>query len=307
MEEYKKYQHIEKLGSDEVDGILLGKTYIFYKIDGTNGKIWFENGEIKFGSRNRVLSLDTDNAGFMLKMSQDERIIKFFNKYPNYILFGEWLVPHTLKTYKTDSWRKFYVFDVCECLKERLPSGENFKYINYDVYKPILEEFKIDYIPAIAIGNNITEKQCEKLLEKTGDFLVEQGKGYGEGIVIKNYDYKNKYGRQTWAKIVLGEFKIKNAKAFGSCVIGGESTTEQKIIDKFLSVDFIEKEYNKIIIEMNGWHSKFIPMLFGKCWFEFIKDNINLILKEFKMPKIDFSILNKLMIIKIKEFKKILF
>ena len=34
--QYKSYQHIEKLGRDEVEGILKGKCYIQPKIDGTN-------------------------------------------------------------------------------------------------------------------------------------------------------------------------------------------------------------------------------------------------------------------------------
>lgn len=34
--EFKEYQHIQKLGTSEVDGILNGKCYISYKIDGTN-------------------------------------------------------------------------------------------------------------------------------------------------------------------------------------------------------------------------------------------------------------------------------
>jgi len=35
--EFRKYQHIERFGTDEVDGIEFGKCYIFYKIDGTIG------------------------------------------------------------------------------------------------------------------------------------------------------------------------------------------------------------------------------------------------------------------------------
>jgi len=34
---FMKYQHVERYGTDEVEGIELGETYIFPKIDGTNG------------------------------------------------------------------------------------------------------------------------------------------------------------------------------------------------------------------------------------------------------------------------------
>ncbi len=37
---YKSSQHIEKLGTTEVEGILNGKCYLTYKIDWTNGCIY---------------------------------------------------------------------------------------------------------------------------------------------------------------------------------------------------------------------------------------------------------------------------
>ncbi len=43
--EYKSYQHIEKLGSSEVEGILNGTCYLTYKIDGTNGCIYLSDDE----------------------------------------------------------------------------------------------------------------------------------------------------------------------------------------------------------------------------------------------------------------------
>jgi hypothetical protein len=63
--EYKKYQHIEKLGTHEVEGILNGEVHLTYKIDGTNSCVYLKNDELAFGSRNRELSLDQDNQGFV--------------------------------------------------------------------------------------------------------------------------------------------------------------------------------------------------------------------------------------------------
>lgn len=57
--EFKKYQHIVKLGCDEVDGILNGTVYLFYKIDGTNSQVFLKDdgATLGFGSRNREVSL----------------------------------------------------------------------------------------------------------------------------------------------------------------------------------------------------------------------------------------------------------
>ena len=41
MTEFVKYQHVERLGTDETEGILDGIVYVFYKIDGTNGSVIF--------------------------------------------------------------------------------------------------------------------------------------------------------------------------------------------------------------------------------------------------------------------------
>ena len=40
--EFTKYQHIEKLGNRETEGLLDGMCYIFYKIDGTNASVWMD-------------------------------------------------------------------------------------------------------------------------------------------------------------------------------------------------------------------------------------------------------------------------
>ena len=64
--EFKKYQHIMKLGTDEVDGILNGTVYLFYKIDGTNSQVFLkDDNTLGFGSRNREINLTNDNADFV--------------------------------------------------------------------------------------------------------------------------------------------------------------------------------------------------------------------------------------------------
>lgn len=42
---FNKYQHVEKLGNKEVEGINIGTCYVFPKIDGTNASIWNDDGD----------------------------------------------------------------------------------------------------------------------------------------------------------------------------------------------------------------------------------------------------------------------
>lgn len=299
---FNKYMHIERYGTDEVEDIEFGECYIFYKIDGTNGSVWLDDGQVKAGSRNRELTLDNDNAGFYNYIIKNENIINYLKEHPNHRLYGEWLVPHSLKTYREDAWRKFYIFDVAlhkdDDTEELLP---------YEVYKFMLEKYNLDYIPPLAIMKNANYDSLIKLLEKTGQFLIEDGKGNGEGIVIKNYSFVNKYGRQTWAKIVANEFKEKHAKAMGASIVNSTELVEEKIINKFCTEAFIEKEYSKIVNEKEGWRSQYIQMLLGRVYSEFIKEESWNFVKELKNPRVNYKTLNSLLIKKVKETKKELF
>jgi len=298
--EFKKYQHIERFGTDEVQGEEIGICYVFPKIDGTNSQCYLNNNsELKCGSRNRELTLDNDNAGFYANMLEQNNIIEYLHKHPTHRLYGEWFVPHSLKTYRDDAWRKFYVFDVC------IDKEDGLEYLPYEIYKPLLEEFSIEYLAPLRIIKN---GDLEKFLYCTtiNNFLIKDGEGTGEGVVIKNYDFYNKYGRQTWAKIVTSEFKEKNHKEMGAPIIGNV-LIEEKIVEKYITQSFVEKEYEKIKIEQNGWISKYIPMLLSRIFYELINEEMWHILKEFKNPTINFKTLNTLCINKVKEIKKDVF
>ena len=297
---FVKYQHIERFGTAEVEGIEIGRCYIFPKIDGTNASVWLsEDKLICAGSRNRELTADKDNAGFYNKIIHDTRIQTFLADNPGIRLYGEWLVPHSLKTYRDNAWRNFYIFDVC------YEDGDSISYIPYDEYAPVLKSYGLDYIPPIKIIENPTLDKLLPCLEQN-NFLIKDGQGAGEGIVIKNYGYRNKYGRQTWAKIVTSEFKEKHVKEMGAPV-QHNNLVEEDIVNKFVTKAFVEKEYAKIVNENDGWSSRMIPQLLGRVYHELICEEMWNILKDFKSPVVNFKALNTLTIARIKAIKPELF
>lgn len=300
--EFRKYQHLERYGTTETEGIEIGECLIFPKIDGTNASIWLDDeGNVNAGSRARVLSVDNDNAGFCKFVIENENIKKYLEKHPTHRLYGEWLVPHSLKTYREDAWRKFYVFDVC------LDKGEDsVEYIPYDIYKPLLDEFGIEYIIPIGRVTNGSYELFLNSLEKNF-FLIKDGEGTGEGVVIKNYDFYNRYKRQTWAKLVTSEFKEKHYREMGCPTIQPKEMLEQKIVDEFCTEAFIEKEHAKIVLECDGWTSKQIPMLLGRVMSEMVKEETWNFVKKFKYPTVNFKTLNTLVINKIKKTKPEIF
>lgn len=300
--EFKKYQHLERFGNDEVEGIELGKLYIFPKLDGTNAQVWLDDeGNIKAGSRNRELALEKDNAGFYKFVLENENIKKYLEKHPTHRLYGEFLVPHSLKTYREDAWRRFYIFDVC--LDKEDGSVE---YIPYDIYKPLVEEFGLDYIPPIVTMTNGSYEYFIRTLDNN-TFMIQDGKGVGEGIVIKNYDYYNKYKRQIWAKIVTNEFKEIHKREMGVNNIKTEKVIEQEIVDNYCTAAFIEKEYSKILNETGEWDNRKIPMLLGRVFSELVKEETWNIIKKYKNPTINYKTLNALVINKTKTVKSDIF
>jgi len=291
---FLKYQHVERFGTTETEGIEFGICYVFPKIDGTNSQVWYDDNGIQTGSRNRTLSLDNDNNGFCDFVLHDERFANFFLDNPFFRLYGEWLVPHTLKTYRDDAWRKFYVFDVS------IPDGESESLLSYEIYKPILEKYGVDYIQPICSIKNPSYDDLVKKLD-SNIFLIKDGAGFGEGIVIKNYDYKNKFGRQTWAKIVRTEFKEKHVSTMGHPEMLGTKMIEEEIIKEFLTKAMVEKVKAKIENENDGWSSKFIPRLLQTVYYDLIVEETWNFIKANKFPTINFKTLQHFSTNKIKE------
>ena len=234
--QYKSYQHIEKLGNKEVEEILKGKCSIQPKIDGTNGVVWLgDDGIIHAGSRRRDLTLDNDNAGFYNTVIKDDNIRKYLLDHKDHYLYGEWLVPHTIRYYHPESWKHFYVFDIFSYDRG---------YIPYDEYSKELDKYGISYIPEIISIDNPTMEDLTKYLKET-KYLIPEDK-MSEGIIIKNYEYRNQYGRCTYAKIVAEEFfntksilRMKNHEA-------KDKTSEKDIVTMMLSEPLIRKEFAKI-------------------------------------------------------------
>lgn len=310
---FKPYMHIERFGTQTVEGIEHGTCFVFPKIDGTNASVWLDNktvyaGPSDFdgsttevstvcaGSRTRLLSVEADNAGFLAWVQQQPNLLAYLLEHPTHRLHGEWLVPHTLKTYREDAWRRFWIFDV----------EVDGTFLSYDVYNVDLQKHGLDFVVPMFRAENIHFEYLLKALEKN-TFLIQEGSGIGEGVVVKNYDFVNKYGDTIWAKVVRQEFKEENAKTFGINTIGLGAPVEKQIVDKFVTEAMVEKVYAKIINETGGWESKFIPRLLNTVFYDLIREETWEFLKEFNLPSISFQSLKAYTIQKIKSLKKELF
>lgn len=299
---FERYIHLERFGAENVEGIEFGKCYIFPKIDGTNSSVWLdENGCMAFGSRNRQLSIENDNQGFMFANILNTKLSDFFKEFPKLRLYGEWLVPHTLKTYRDDAWNRFYIFDVSS-----LGDKENEYFLSYEEYQPLVERFGLDYIRPQTVIQQPSFDQLVYEMEKN-TYLIKDGCGVGEGIVIKNYGYYNQVGNQVWAKIVRNEFKEQNRDSFGVNVISGEKLVEQEIVGFYLTESLIEKTYAKLVNSLGKWENRHIPVLLDTAFSELVREELWEALKKTKFPTINFKTLKSLSYEKVKKVKSELF
>ena len=294
MTQFIKYQHVERLDKDnvEVEGLLDGPVYVQPKLDGTNTSVWKEADGLHFGKRSQAMGEGDDNRGVKAKYQNDQRYIDFFNEHPDVILYGEWLVKHTISSYLADAWNKLYIFDVC---KEDA-DGNIIEWIPYEEYSAWLSAYGIEYVPVIAY---LTKPTMEGLMDyvENNHYLLPEGQ-IGEGIVIKRYDYVNPYGRTTWGKIVRSEFKNKSRSAFK----GNEDCIEVQIVEDMFTPEFVLKEYAKIK-EIPGLDSKtIIPRTIATIPYVFITEEIGTILKKYKKPTIDFKKLCRLCESRVKEY-----
>lgn len=281
----RKYDHLERWGRDEVSGIDIGDCLVFPKLDGSNGRIWRdETGEIAIGSRNRVLGEDEDHMGFRRWMVENREALNYATaELGNVILYGEWLVPHTLRTYRPEAWRHFYVFDVWDIAGDR--------YVPYDIYAATIQEAGIKLVEPLARVRNPTEDQLVKLMA-SNQVLIQDGAGAGEGIVIKNYGWRNQFGRQTWAKMVRAEFREENKRAFGVPSLGEAFQVEAAIAEEFVTHALVAKERAKI--EGDGTTGKnMIPRLLATVFYCVVTEEMWSAVKKHKCPTVDFKRLRR--------------
>lgn len=299
-----RYPHLERFGNSGVQDIEFGVTHIFPKLDGTNASVWYDE-RIRSGSRNRELDTvnpgNKDNAGFAewVVKSQDHKLYSFYSdkNLRHYTLYGEWLVPHTIKNYREDAWRRFWIFDVYD--------RDSGKFLPYEVYQPLMEDYGLDYIPCIKKFKNGSYDNFLHEAQNNSHFLLPEG-SKGEGIVIKNYDWTNKFQQVTWAKIVLNEFKDNFHKAMGANLqeIGSPA---QVICDFACTPHLIEKEYAKIVNEVGEWTSHYIPRLLHTVFHSVVTEELWDGLKKINYGSVNFQELKALCIQKVKQVKPELF
>lgn len=193
----KKYVDIERLKDKYASAFSIGEHIIVEeKLDGANASITVgEDGTLKAFSRRNELTPQSNLQGFYEFVQKLDPTIVSAVLGTRYILFGEWLVKHTIK-YPEDKMKQFYVFDVWDTTIEQ--------YIPWEQVKQFAEFIGLKTVPLFFDGKFTSWGDVTAFVGKT----EMGGEPTGEGIVIKSQDrLDNKFsGTPSYVKIVAKEF-----------------------------------------------------------------------------------------------------
>lgn len=258
--QFKPYNKIHALHKEECEGILEGTCYIQEKVDGANASIWLgDDGEIHYGSRSRDLFLANDNFnGFGDWVRSHPRLKEFFREFPYMRLNGEWLVRHTIG-YRETSYKKFYLFDV-EDAGYVLPLENMYK---------LAQEFDI---PTVQLFGKYENPTLEMITTFAGDSALGVK---GEGIVVKNLSFRNKFGDVNFGKYVTQEFKEDNGVTFGGNNKFSETYEEMYFVNKLVTLPRVEKTTHKLESMEGKLSEKHIPRVMGMVFYDVMSEEGN--------------------------------
>lgn len=236
----KRYLDINRLKPAFVEGFKVGdKIVIQEKIDGANFSLKYdsETDTIKSFSRNRELDFQNNLRGaWNFSQTLDKELVKEVLG-DRYILFGEHLVPHTVK-YPEDKYNKQYFYDVYDILAN--------EYMPYEFASECVNRLNLTFVPTFYVGDFVSWEHIENYVGKT--FL---GGEYGEGVVVKNQTNLNNPNTKLpfYVKIVSDAFCETKPRRSRNTAYINELIVEHKIQEKVETI-VTEARIRKLIHKM---------------------------------------------------------
>lgn len=239
MKEIKKYTDIIRYGKGITQDVLQKGDYISIteKIDGANASFCLDNtvdlGVAAF-SRNNPIGEHNTLRGFYDWVVKNIVTIKE-RLNPNYRYYGEWLVSHKV-VYKQDQYNNFYMFSIWD--------EENGEYLSDEIVKSEAARLGIQTTTYFYEGEYISFEHIMSFVGKS-DRTLEPN--MGEGVVVKNVNYKDRYGNQVFVKLVSERFaEVQKQKLPKNPNLEDE---HKGLIDSVVTIPRIEKIINKMVDE----------------------------------------------------------
>ena len=297
---FRSYTHVERLeeNNEEVAGLLQSNpVYITAKVDGTNAVVWFDGEKVCGGSRTRQLSLKKDNADFynwlLSGNAEAEALRKVVIENPYWIIYGEWLGFNKfigqIKSYNSTAKGHMYIFDVYD-----INVGH---YLPDPTWREALKSYGLEpyYVELLAILDNPSYEEVVEIA-KQNKFLLDYAENIGEGVVCKAPNYRNKYGRNAYGKIVLEEFKERKKQGKRKANPQAENI-EEEIVNYWITESEMAKAKEKVCVALDidsfdSKNGKCIGFFLEMIWKDLLTE-MSSICKQHKNPIIDFKILRQ--------------
>ncbi len=292
------YTHVVKLNTVDAEGILENECVaVTAKMDGTNARVWSDDGKIICGSRGRKISVDKDNAGFAAFINgpsdEAQKIWLFLIGNPQYEIFGEWMGANkfigSIKYYDEEAKNKFFIFDVYDRV--------NHRYLFEDEWRQMLSNYGLSdyFVKLFGIYSFPTIGDIQKIADEN-TFMISSPEKVGEGVVIKAKDFTNKFGHFTYAKLIHDDY-LEGKKPKDKTNVA--TSVEQQIIDAYVTDAEMAKAISKTCVwaevdEFDKKSGKMIGFFLNMVYRESILEELQTIIPALKEPTIDFRALHKL-------------
>lgn len=235
--EQKKYMDIVRLGHKVTFGVLNeGDDIIIQeKLDGANASFRRDGDIIRVYSRNNELSEENTLRGFYTWVQTN---IDVASLEEDEVYIGEWLVKHKIDY--GENLKKFFLYDVY--------ITSTHEYAHYSLVDAVASSLGIPVAPRFYVGKYQSFEHLQSFVGRT-DLGGKLGEiETGEGVVVKNYDYKDRYGRQVFVKLVTDAFReIQSQKAPKNP--NRPQTVESEFVSTYLTEARVEKMIHKLVDE----------------------------------------------------------
>lgn len=239
MKEIKKYTDIIRYGKASTRDVLqVGDIIsITEKIDGANASFTYDvDNPLGVSCYSRRLPLTTDNTLRGFYGWVNENIVPIKEKLnPRYRYIGEWLVSHKIQ-YQEDKYYQFYMFSIWD--------EETEQYLSDDIVISEAERLGLKTVEYFYRGEFISYEHMSSFIGKSN---ITKVPNMGEGIVVKNSNYFDNFGKQVFVKLVSEKFaEVQKQKLPKNPNINEK---EVAIIKSILTKPRVEKLMLKLVDE----------------------------------------------------------
>lgn len=190
-EDYIRYRELPLINLGQ--NTIFRNVYAFEKMDGANAQVRCIDGKITPGSRGKPISTGAFNRPWKLNFYNWTHTIPEFQSIPpTWIVYGEWLSPHTMG-YDEFAKNNFYLIDLLDLTlpKPFVPYEYAIEILSA---KNLIAEDRVRTIPFIK-GGRIDSETIKNWTQQSHFY-----DGPMEGVVIKDYT------SQTFLKYLTPQF-----------------------------------------------------------------------------------------------------